>query len=170
MKQSRRRRLWIQMSVPTPYYGEQPNPWEPQEQYPFQEEFLPQPEGPSELELAMEAFTGHSAEPCYTPLVDPNKQLRLLVEQFALDTERSCSKMDLPIQAISPSDPSFIHEMEEAIQCSAKQTKWVEQLCAQPAQDHLSATTPEEVEDDKGYGDVEEHTEVITENSHDNHD
>ncbi|CAL1381900.1 unnamed protein product [Linum trigynum] len=153
-----------------PYYGEQPNPWEPQGQYPFQEEFLPQPEGPSELELAMEAFTGHSAEPCYTSLEDPNKQLRLLVEQFARDNERSCSKMDLQIKALAASDPSFLHDMEETIQRSAQQTQWVEQVCSHLAQDHLSATTLEVVEDDKGYGDVEEHTEVITENTHDSHD
>ncbi|CAL1391329.1 unnamed protein product [Linum trigynum] len=78
--------------------------------------------------------------------------------------------MDLQIKALAPSDPSFLHEMEETVQRSAKQTEWVEQVCSHLAQDHLSATTLEEVEDDKGYGDVEEHTEVITENSHDNHD
>ncbi|CAL1412101.1 unnamed protein product [Linum trigynum] len=115
----------------------------------------------------MTAFTGHSAEPCYTPLVDPNKQLRLLVEHFARDTERSCSKMDLQIQALAPSDPSFLHEIEEVVQCSVKQTEWVEQVCAQPAQDHLSTTTLEEVENDEGFRDVEEHTEVITDNSRD---
>ncbi|CAL1400471.1 unnamed protein product [Linum trigynum] len=60
--------------------------------------------------------------------------------------------------------------MEETVQRSAKQTEWVELVCSHLAQDHLSATTLEEVEDDKGYGDVEEHTEVIIENSHDNHD
>ncbi|CAL1412046.1 unnamed protein product [Linum trigynum] len=153
-----------------PFYGEQPDPWAYQEQPHYQEDFLPQPEGPSELELPMAAFTGHSAEPCYTSLEDPNKQLRLLVEQFARDTERSCSKMDLQIKALAASDPSFLHDMEETVQRSAKQTEWVEQVCSHLAQDHLSATTLEEVEDDKGYGDVEEHTEVITENSHDNHD
>ncbi|CAL1383156.1 unnamed protein product [Linum trigynum] len=153
-----------------PYYGEQSDPWTYQEQPPYQEDFLPQPEGPLELELPMAAFTGHYAEPCYTSLEDPNKQLRLLVEQFARDTERSCSKMDLQIKALAPSDPSFLHEMEDTVQRSAKQTEWVEQVCSHLAQDHLSATTLEEVEDDKGYEDVEEHTEVITENSHDNHD
>ncbi|CAL1387548.1 unnamed protein product [Linum trigynum] len=153
-----------------PYYGEQSDPWAYQEQSHYQEDFLPQPEGPSELELAMEAFTGHSAEPCYTSLEDPNKQLRLLVEQFARDTEKSCSKMDIQIKALATFDPSFLHDMEETVQHSAKQTEWVEQICSHLAQDHLSATTLEEVEDDKGYGDVEEHTEVITENSHDNHD
>ncbi|CAL1381602.1 unnamed protein product [Linum trigynum] len=66
----------------TSYYGEQSDPWEPQEQSPYQEEFLPQLEGPSEQELAMAVFTGHSTEPCYTPLANPNKQLRFLVEQF----------------------------------------------------------------------------------------
>ncbi|CAL1389699.1 unnamed protein product [Linum trigynum] len=153
-----------------PFYGEQPDPWAYQEQPHYQEDFLPQPEGPSELELSMAAFTGHSAEPCYTSLEDSNKQLRLLVEQFSQDTETSCSKMDLQIKALAASDPSFLHDMEETVQRSAKQTEWVEQVCSHLAQDHLSATTLEEVEDDKGYGDVEEHTEVITENSHDNHD
>ncbi|CAL1393098.1 unnamed protein product [Linum trigynum] len=65
-----------------PYYEEQPDPWTFQEQYPYQEEFLPQPEGPSELELAMAAFTGQSVEPCNNPQQDPNCQLRLLIEQF----------------------------------------------------------------------------------------
>ncbi|CAL1396364.1 unnamed protein product [Linum trigynum] len=59
-----------------PYYGEQSEPWAYQQQPPYQEEFLPQPEGPSELELAMTAFTGHSAEPCYTPPPDPNYELK----------------------------------------------------------------------------------------------
>ncbi|CAL1389512.1 unnamed protein product [Linum trigynum] len=152
------------------YYGEQSDLWAYQEQPHYQEDFLPQPERPSELELPMAAFTGHSAEPCYTSLEDPNKQLRPLVEQFARDTERSCSKMDLQIKALAPSNPSFLHDMEETVQRSAKQTEWVQQVCSHLAQDHLYATTLEEVEDDKGYGDVEEHIEVITENSHDNHD
>ncbi|CAL1401842.1 unnamed protein product [Linum trigynum] len=138
-----------------PYYGEQSDPWAYQEQPPYQEDFPPQPEGPLELELPMAAFTGHSAEPCYTSLEDPNKQLRLLVEQLARDIEGSCSKMDLQIQALDPSDPSFLHEMEETVQCSAKQTEWVAKVCSHPAQDHLSATTQEEVENDKGYRDVE---------------
>ncbi|CAL1410943.1 unnamed protein product [Linum trigynum] len=135
-----------------PFYGEQPDPWAYQEQSPYQEEFLPQQEGPSDLELPMAAFTGHSAEPCYTSLEDPNKQLRLLVEQFARDTEKSCSKMGLQIKALATSDPSFLHDMEETVQRSAKQTEWVKQVCSHLAQDHLSATTLEEVEDDKGYG------------------
>ncbi|CAL1355332.1 unnamed protein product [Linum trigynum] len=118
----------------------------------------------------MAAFTGHSAEPCYTPLEDPNKQLRLLVGQFSRDMERSCSKMDLQIQALAPSDPSFLHEMEEAVQCSTKQIEWVEQVCAQSAQDHLSATILEEEEDDEGYEDIVEHIEVVAESSRDNHD
>ncbi|CAL1360700.1 unnamed protein product [Linum trigynum] len=153
-----------------PFYGEQPDPWAYQEQPHYQEDFLPQPEGPSELELPMAAFTGHSAEPCYTSLEDPNKQLRLFVEQFARDTEKSCSKMDIQIKSLATSDPSFLHDMEETVQRSAKQTEWVKQVCSHLAQDHLSAATLEEVEDDKGYESVEEHTEVITENSHDNHD
>ncbi|CAL1412493.1 unnamed protein product [Linum trigynum] len=135
-----------------PFYGEQPDPWAHQEQPHYQEDFLPQPEGPSELELPMAAFTGHSAEPCYTSLEDPNKQLRLLVEQFARDTEKSCSKMDLQIKTLATSDPTFLHDMEETVQRSAKQTEWVKQVCSHLAQDHLSATTLEEVEDDGVYG------------------
>ncbi|CAL1361817.1 unnamed protein product [Linum trigynum] len=135
-----------------PYYGEQSDPWAYQEQPHYQEDFLPQPEGPSELELPMAAFTGHSAEPCYTSVEDPNEQLRLLVEQVARDTEKSCSKMDLQIKALATSDPSFLHDMEETVQRSAKQTEWVKQVCSHLAQDHLSATTLEEVEDDKVYG------------------
>ncbi|CAL1411066.1 unnamed protein product [Linum trigynum] len=76
-----------------------PTPWAYQEQPHYQEEFLPQPEGPSELELPMATFTGHSPEPCYTPQPDPNYELRLLMEHFARDSERSCSRMDLCTQA-----------------------------------------------------------------------
>ncbi|CAL1405954.1 unnamed protein product [Linum trigynum] len=120
LEHPKRRRLWNRVYQP-PYYEEQSDPWIFQEHSHYQEEFLPQLEGPSDLDLAT-AFTGHSEEPCYTSLEDPNKQLRLLVEQFARDTERSCSTMDLEIQALAPSDPSFLHEMEETVQCSAKQT------------------------------------------------
>ncbi|CAL1390059.1 unnamed protein product [Linum trigynum] len=97
----------------------------------------------------MVAFTSHFAEPCYTQRLDPNSQLKLLVEQIARDTERSFSKMDLLIQSIDPPDPSFLHEMEEAGQRSAKQIEWVKQVRAQLAKDHLFATIKEEEEDEE---------------------
>ncbi|CAL1406349.1 unnamed protein product [Linum trigynum] len=62
----------------------------------------------------MATFTGHSAEPCYTPQEDPNKQSRLLVEQFARDTERSCSKLDPFTKAIAQTEFSY-HETEETL-------------------------------------------------------
>ncbi|CAL1363720.1 unnamed protein product [Linum trigynum] len=127
-----------------PYYGEQPDPWAYQEQPHYQEEFLPQPEGPSELEL--------------------------LLEQFTRASERICSRMDHQIQALPSSDPSYLRDMEEAVQRSAKQTEWVEQVCAQLAQDHPSATIQEEEEEEEGYTDIREHTEVVTESSRDDHD
>ncbi|CAL1379093.1 unnamed protein product [Linum trigynum] len=100
----------------------------------------------------MAAFTGHSAEPCYSPRADPNYQLRLLVEQFVWDTERSFPNMELIIKSISPPvvpcDPSFLHEMEDTVQQSAMQSEWVEQVCAQLAQDYISATIEEEEEDE----------------------
>ncbi|CAL1411997.1 unnamed protein product [Linum trigynum] len=60
--------------------------------------------------------------------------------------------------------------MVEAVQRSAKQTKWVEQVCAQIAQDCLHATIQEEEEDEGGYKDIVEQTEVVTESSRDDHD
>ncbi|CAL1363744.1 unnamed protein product [Linum trigynum] len=153
-----------------PFYGEQSDPWAYQEQSHYQEDFLPQPEGPSALELPMAAFTGHSAEPCYTPQPDPNYELKLLLEQFVRDSERRNRRMDLHIQALPSSDPSYLRDMEEAVQRSAKQTEWVEQVCAQLAQDHPSATIQEEDEEEEGYKDIVEHTEVVTESSRDDHD
>ncbi|CAL1394273.1 unnamed protein product [Linum trigynum] len=60
-------------------------------------------------------------------------------------------------------------ETEETLQSIKKSLKDLEQVCAQLAQDPLSATIEVE-EDEGGYKDIVEHTEVITENSHDNHD
>ncbi|CAL1360325.1 unnamed protein product [Linum trigynum] len=143
------------------YYGEQPDPWAYQEQPPYQEEFLPQPEGPSELELPMVAFTGHSVEPCYTPQPDPNYELRLLMEQFARDSERSCSRMDLCTQAY--------RETEEILLRIKKSLDDLKKSYAQPDQDHPLSTILEE-EEEEGYEDIVEHTEVVTERSRDDHD
>ncbi|CAL1388984.1 unnamed protein product [Linum trigynum] len=145
-----------------PYYGEQPDPWAYQEQPHYQEEFLPQPEGPSALELPMAAFTGHSAEPCYTPQPDPNYELRLLMEQFARDSERTCSRMDHCVQAN--------RETEEILLSLKKSVDDLERSCAQPAPDHPSATILEEEEEEEGYKDIVEHTKVVTESSRDDHD
>ncbi|CAL1371226.1 unnamed protein product [Linum trigynum] len=110
----------------------------------------------------MAAFTGHSAEPCYTPQPDPNYELRLLMEQFARDSERSLSRMDLCTQAY--------RETEEILLSLKKSVDYLERSCAQPAPDHPSATILEEEEEEEGYKDMVEHTEVITESSRDDHD
>ncbi|CAL1371080.1 unnamed protein product [Linum trigynum] len=154
-----------------PFYGEQPDPWAYQEQSPYQEEFLPQQEGPSDLELPMAAFTGHSAEPCYTPQPDPNYELRLLVEQIARVPERSFPEMDPHIQAIAQTDFSFPRETEDTIRSIKKHIEVIEKACSQFSQDNLYAAIQVEEEEEKGnHEDVEEHTEVVTESSHDNHD
>ncbi|CAL1413020.1 unnamed protein product [Linum trigynum] len=145
-----------------PYYREESDPWAYQEQPPYQEEFLPQPEGPSELELPMAAFMGHFAESCYTPQLDPNYKLRLLMEQFARYSERSCSRMDHCIQAY--------RETEEILLSLKKSVDDLERSCAQPALDHPPATILEEEEEEEGYKDIVEHTEVVTESSRDDHD
>ncbi|CAL1355032.1 unnamed protein product [Linum trigynum] len=110
----------------------------------------------------MAAFTGHSAEPYYTPRPDPNYELRLLVEQFARDTERSYSKMDLCTQAY--------HKTEEILLSIKKSLKDLEKSYAQPSQDHPSATILEEEEEDEGYKDIVEQTKVVTESSRDDND
>ncbi|CAL1387928.1 unnamed protein product [Linum trigynum] len=154
-----------------PFYGEQPDPWAYQEQSPYQEEFLPQQEGPSNLELPMAAFTGHSAEPCYTPQPDPNYELRLLVEQIARVPERSFPEMDPHIQAIAQTDFSFPRETEDTIRSIKKHLEVIEKACSQFSQDNLYAAIQVEEEEEKGnHEDVEEHTEVVIESSHDNHD
>ncbi|CAL1399401.1 unnamed protein product [Linum trigynum] len=122
----------------------------------------------------MEAFTGHSAESCYTPLADRNIQLRFLVEQIARDTERSCSKMDLHSQTISQTDFSFLletREKKETLRSINKHLEVIEKSCAPFSQDNLYTTMQaEEEEEESNHGDVEEHTEVVTETSRDNHD
>ncbi|CAL1395615.1 unnamed protein product [Linum trigynum] len=154
-----------------PFYGEQPDPWAYQEQSPYQEEFLPQQEGPSDLELPMAAFTGHSAEPCYTPQPDPNYELRLLVEKIARVPERSFPEMDPHIQAIAQTDFSFPRETEDTIRSIKEHLEVIEKACSQFSQDNLYAAIQVEEEEEKGnHEDVEEHTEVVTESSHDNHD
>ncbi|CAL1371039.1 unnamed protein product [Linum trigynum] len=152
-----------------PFYGEQPDPWAYQEQSPYQEEFFPQPGGPSDLELPMAAFMGHSAEPCYTPQPDPNYELRLLVEQIARVPERSFPEMDPHIQAIAQTDFSY-RETEETLLSIKKSLEDLEKAYAQPAQDHPSAIILEEEEEDEGYKDIVEQTEVFTKSSRDDHD
>ncbi|CAL1355581.1 unnamed protein product [Linum trigynum] len=111
----------------------------------------------------MAAFTGHSAEPCYTPQPDPNYELRLLVEQYAC-------KMDLLFSSVAPPNSSSLRESEETVSHSSKQPERVEQVCAQLAQDHPSATIIEEEEEEQGYKDIVEQTEIITESSREDHD
>ncbi|CAL1369045.1 unnamed protein product [Linum trigynum] len=110
----------------------------------------------------MAAFTGHSAEPCYTPQPDPNHELRLLMEQFARDCERSCSRMDHCVQAY--------RETEEILLSLKKSADDLERSFAQPAPDHPSATIQEEEEEEEGYKDIVDHTEVVTESSRDDPD
>ncbi|CAL1355011.1 unnamed protein product [Linum trigynum] len=153
-----------------PYYGEQSDPWAYQEQPPYQEEFLPQPEGPSDLDSAT-ALKGHPAEPCYTPQPDPNYHLRLLVEQIARVPERSFPKMDPHIQTIAQTDFSFPRETEDTLRSIKKHIEVIEKACSQFSQDNLYAAIQVEEEEEEGnHEDVEEHTKVVTECSHDNHD
>ncbi|CAL1401980.1 unnamed protein product [Linum trigynum] len=161
LEQPRRRRLWTRVSVLTPYY---------EEQSPYQEEFLPQPEGPSDLDLAT-AFTGHPAEPCYTPQPNPNYHLRLLVEQIARVPDRSFPEMDPHIQTMAQTDFSFPCETEDTLRSIKKLIEVIEKACAQFSQDNLYVAIQVEEEEEEGnHEDVEEHTEVVTESSHDNHD
>ncbi|CAL1400728.1 unnamed protein product [Linum trigynum] len=145
-----------------PYYREQSDPWAYQEQPHYQEDFLSRPELPLELELPMVDFTGHSAEPCYTQQPDPKYELRLLMEQFARDSERSWSRMDLCTQAY--------RETEEILLSIKKSIDNLERSYAQPDPDHPSATILEDEEEEEGYKDIVEHTEVVTESSRDDHD
>ncbi|CAL1388854.1 unnamed protein product [Linum trigynum] len=153
-----------------PYYEEQSDPWVFQEQSPYQEEFLPQQEGPSDLGFAT-AFTDDPAEPCYTPQPDPNYHLRLLVEQIARVPERSFPEMDPHIQAIAQTYFSFPHETEDALRSIKEHIEVIEKACSQFSQDNLYAAIQVEVEEEEGnHEDVEEHTEVVKKSSHDNHD
>ncbi|CAL1412058.1 unnamed protein product [Linum trigynum] len=117
----------------------------------------------------MAAFTGHSAEPCYTPWSEPESKLNLFIEHCARNAERSCSKLDPHIWAIPKTDFSFLRETEETLQSIKKHIEVIEKACAQFAQDNLYATIQvEEEEEEANHEDVEEHTEVVTENSRDN--
>ncbi|CAL1405979.1 unnamed protein product [Linum trigynum] len=140
-----------------------------EEQSPYQEEFLSQPEGPSDLDLAI-ALTGHPAEPCYTPQPDPNYHLRLLVEHIAQVPERSFPEMDPHIQAMAQTDFSFPRETEETLQSIKKHIEVIEKACAQFSQDNLYATIQAEKEEEVNHEDVVEHTEVVTKSSRDDHD
>ncbi|CAL1368603.1 unnamed protein product [Linum trigynum] len=112
----------------------------------------------------MVAFTSYSVEPCYTPLPDPNYQLRLLVEQFVRDTKRYFPKIDLIIKSIVPlvvpHDPSFLCESEETVPHSAKQIERVDQVCAQLTQDHLYVTESSRDDHDQECPVVADHTEL----------
>ncbi|CAL1387614.1 unnamed protein product [Linum trigynum] len=119
----------------------------------------------------MAAFTGHSAEPCYTPHPDPNYHLRLLVEQIARVPERSFPEMDPHIQAMAQTDFSFPRETEDTLRSIKKHIEVIEKACAQFSQDNLYAAIQVEEEEAEGnHENVQEHAEVVTESSHDNHD
>ncbi|CAL1359876.1 unnamed protein product [Linum trigynum] len=93
---------------------------------------------------------------------DPNYELRLLMEQFARDSERSLLRMDLCTQAY--------RETEEILLSLKKSVDDLERSCVQPAPDHPSSTILEEEEEEEAYKDIVEHTEVVTESSRDDHD
>ncbi|CAL1402840.1 unnamed protein product [Linum trigynum] len=114
---------------------------------------------------------GHPAEPCYTPLPDPNYHLRLLVEQIARVPERSFPEMDPQIRAIAQIDFSFPRETKYNLRSIKKHIEVIENACSQFSQDNLYAAIQVEEEEEEGnHEDVEEHTKVFTESSHDNHD
>ncbi|CAL1383249.1 unnamed protein product [Linum trigynum] len=98
----------------------------------------------------MAAFTGHSEEPCYTPKPDPNYELRLLMEQFARESERSWARMDLCTQAY--------RGKEEILLTIKKSVDDLDRSYAQPAPDHPSATILVEEEEEECYKDIVEHT------------
>ncbi|CAL1360654.1 unnamed protein product [Linum trigynum] len=124
-----------------PSYEEQSDPWVFQEQSPYQEEFLHQP--------------------------DPNYHLRLLVDQIARVPETSFPKMDIPDNA----QTGFSYrETEETLLSIKKSLEDLEKAYAQPAQDHPSAIILEEEEEDEGYKDIVEQAEVFTKSSRDDHD
>ncbi|CAL1360540.1 unnamed protein product [Linum trigynum] len=124
-----------------PFYEEQSDPWVFQEQSPYQEEFLHQP--------------------------DPNYHLRLLVDQIARVPETSFPKMDIPDNA----QTGFSYrETEETLLSIKKSLEDLEKAYAQPAQDHPSAIILEEEEEDEGYKDIVEQTKVFTKSSRDDHD
>ncbi|CAL1369391.1 unnamed protein product [Linum trigynum] len=78
--------------------------------------------------------------------------------------------MDLFFPSFAPPNSSSLRKSGETVLHSAKQTERVEQVCAQIAQDHPSATILEEEEEDEGYKDIVEQTEVVTESSREDHD
>ncbi|CAL1370378.1 unnamed protein product [Linum trigynum] len=65
-----------------------------QEAPPYEENFPPQVEEKSKLDLAMEAFMGRYSRPCATPQPEPKSQLELIVERFVRGTDEGC--LDLP--------------------------------------------------------------------------
>ncbi|CAL1370584.1 unnamed protein product [Linum trigynum] len=98
-----------------PYYVEQSNPWAYQEQTHYQEEFLPQLEGPSELELPMAAFTGHYAE-------------RERVQKEVVEDDESEAEGVLDhFPGVIPHEEG--REVEEAIGVKAEDEVEVEEAC-----------------------------------------
>ncbi|CAL1389311.1 unnamed protein product [Linum trigynum] len=61
-------------------------------------------------------------------------------------------------------------ETQEILLSLKKSVDDLKRSCAQPAPDHPSATILEEEEEEEGYKDIVEHTEVVTESSRDDHD
>ncbi|CAL1381291.1 unnamed protein product [Linum trigynum] len=101
----------------------------------------------------------------------PNYHLRLLVEQIARVPERSFPEMDPHIQEIAQIDFSFPRETEDTLRSIKKHIEVIEKACSQFSQDNLYAAIQVEEEEEEGnHEDVEEHTEVVTESSNDNHD
>ncbi|CAL1368717.1 unnamed protein product [Linum trigynum] len=79
--------------------------------------------------------------------------------------------MDPHIQAIAQTDFFFPRETEDTLRSIKKHIEVIEKACSQFSQDNLYAAIQVEVEEKEGnHEDVEEHTEVVTESSHDNHD
>ncbi|CAL1395385.1 unnamed protein product [Linum trigynum] len=79
--------------------------------------------------------------------------------------------MDPHIQAIAETDFSFSRETKDTLRSIKKHIEVIEKACSQFSQDNLYAAIQVEEEEEKGnHEDVEEHTEVVTESSHGNHD
>ncbi|CAL1389609.1 unnamed protein product [Linum trigynum] len=79
--------------------------------------------------------------------------------------------MDPHIPAMVQTDFSFLRETEDTLRSIKKHIEVIEKACAQFSQDNLyAAIQVEEKEEEGNHEDVEEHTKVVTESSHDNHD
>ncbi|CAL1412088.1 unnamed protein product [Linum trigynum] len=79
--------------------------------------------------------------------------------------------MDPHIQAMAQTDFSFPRETEDTLWSIKKHIEVIEKTCAQFSQDSLYAAIQVDEEEEEGnHEDVEEHTEVVSESPHDNHD